>query len=179
MPLPLRPRKRDTCMHYHPRSTLMPVCRCLLVIALLLAGCRDFSLDADGDPRTPHGSETLVASLNVPFEIGFGQEVILDDTGLRVEFSLLTEDSRCTLQVQCVQAGRAGVILTVHDQQEVRYQLVAFIPGLVATPYRVNDIIQFHDLRFRLLRVNPYPEEGRPVRESEYSVLLEVEPNGF
>ena len=151
----------------------------ILIAFLLLTGCRDFSVDADGDPRTPNGSEQQIAELNVPFEVEFGERVILDDTGLRVEFSLLAEESRCASQVQCVQAGRAGVVLTVHDQQDVRYQLVAYIPGLVTTPYRVNDIIQFQDLRFRLLRVSPYPEEGQPIRETEYSVLLEVEPNGF
>lgn len=151
----------------------------ILIIALLLAGCRDFSLDADGNPNTPNGSETLVAALNVPFELDFGQQVILDDTGLQLEFSLLAEESRCAAQVQCVQAGRAVVVLTVEDEQHVRNQLVAFIPGLVATPYRFNDIIQFEDLRFRLLRVNPYPREGQPIRESEYSILMEVEPNGF
>lgn len=157
----------------------MPFRFSILIVALLLAGCRDFSVDADGDPGTPNGSERQVAKLNVPFEVEFGEQVILDETGLRIEFSLLAEESRCAAQVQCVQAGRAGVVLTVHDHQDVRYQLVAYIPGLVATPYRFNDIIQFQDLRFRLLRVNPYPQEGHPVRESEYSVLLEVEPNGF
>lgn len=151
----------------------------ILLCALLMTGCRDFSLDADGNPNTPNGSETQVASLNVPFELEFGQQVILDDTGLQLEFSLLAEESRCAAEVQCVQAGRAVVVLTVQDEQNVRNQLVAFIPGLVATPYRFNDIIQFQDLRFRLLRVNPYPQEGQPVRESEYSILMEVEPNGL
>ena len=179
MTLRMAPEKDVICTRIQSARTVMALRLSILLFALLLAGCRDFSLDADGNPRSPDGSESYVASLNVPFEIEFGQQVVLDETGLTVEFSLLAEESRCANRTECIQAGRAVVVLTVHDQQDVRYQLVAYIPGLVATPYRLNDIIQFQDLRFRLLRVNPYPENGQPIRETDYSVLLEVEPNGF
>lgn len=147
----------------------------MLTASLLLAGCRDFSLDADGGGAS-HFEGDGIASLQVPFELDFGQRVVLDDTDFTVEFSMVTEDSRCASNVECIQAGRAGVLLTVTDAQFVRYQLVAYIPGLVATPYEVNDIIQFQGYRFRLLRVNPYPVEGADRDMAAYKVLLVVEP---
>ena len=144
---------------------------------LLLAGCRDFGVDTNGTGESGIEGD-LLASLAIPFELKFGQRAIIDGTDFTVEFSLVTEDNRCLFSVQCVQAGRAGVLLTVTDAQFVRYQLVAYIPGLVATPYTVNDIIQFQGYRFRLLRVDPYPEEGQQRDVSDYSILLDVEPVG-
>ena len=142
--------------------------------SLLLVGCRDFAVDSDGEGNAQFAGD-LVASLEVPFEMQFGQRVILDDTPFTVEFSLVTEDNRCSLNVDCIHAGRATVLLTVTDAQSVNYQLVAHIPGLVPTPYNFNDIIQFQGYRFRLLRVNPYPIEGEHPDMAEYSIMLEVE----
>lgn len=145
------------------------------IALLLVTGCRDFGVDSDGDEASNMAGDG-VATLNEPFELQFGQRVILNDTDLTVEFSLVTEDNRCTDSVECIQAGRAGVLLTVTDSQFVRYQLVAYMPGLVATPYQNNDIIQFQGFRFRLLQVDPYPVEGADRDVSEYSVLLVIEP---
>lgn len=156
----------------------MRIASFILVVTLALTGCRDFAVDENGDGAVPGGSDQLVALLSEPFELSFGQSVELDDTGLQVEFSQLVEDNRCASDVDCIQAGRAGVVLSVVDGQ-TRYQLVAFIPGLVATPYRFNEIIQFQDFRFQLLRVNPYPESGKLIPDQEYKVLLEVEPVGL
>lgn len=144
---------------------------------LLLMGCRDFAVDAD-DNGNANIEGDKVATLGIPFQMTFGQRAFIDGTEFTVEFTLVTEDNRCLRTVQCVQAGRAGVLLTVTDAQFVRYQLVAHIPGLVATPYTVNDIIQFQGYRFRLLDVAPYPAEGQERDMSDYSVLLEVEPVG-
>lgn len=147
----------------------------LMAVILLLAGCRDFGVDPDGN-ETAGIQGDVVASLDVPFELSFGQRASIDDTPFSVEFTMVIEDNRCLQNVDCIQAGRAGVLLTVTDAQHTRYQLAAFIPGLVATPYTFNDIIQFQGYRFRLLRVNPYPQEGQQRDVAEYAVLLEVEP---
>lgn len=167
--------------HGRPVSRSLQVTRlqnhilALLLAPLLLVGCRDFALDADGDQASnPEGDG--IASLEVPFQLVYGQRVFLDDTEFTIEFSMVTEDNRCSDEVECVRAGRAGVLLTVTDAQFVRYQLVAHIPGLVATPYVNNDIIQFQGYRFRLLEVNPYPQDGVSRDVADYSVWVVVEP---
>ncbi len=119
-----------------------------------------------------------MVSMDTPFEISYGQRVILEDSGHTITFSGLTEDNRCLWTAQCVQAGRAGIILTVTDGQSGSSQLVVYIPGLVITPYTVNDIIQFGAYRFQLLQVNPYPEENRDHTLSDYVIMLQVEPLG-
>jgi len=145
------------------------------VTALLLTGCRDFSVD-DGGSENGIEDGTKFAQVGVPFELALGQEARLGETGLRMEFSMVTEETRCAINVQCISPGRAGILLTVLDEQFVRYQLVAFIPGLVATPYVNNDVIQFNDLRFRLLDVSPYPEDGVPRNASIYRIQMQVDP---
>ncbi len=146
-----------------------------LASLLMLTGCRDFGVDPEGEGGSNFQGDG-VATLTVPFELIFGQRAVIDETDLTIEFTMVIEDNRCPDGVDCIQAGRAGVLLTVTDVQNVRYQLVAFIPGLVATPYQNNDIIQFQGLRFRLLEVSPYPLQGEDVDVSNYSVTLEVEP---
>ena len=156
-------------------SRFRPYILLALTGTLLFAGCRDFALDSNGgDASSLEGDG--VATLSVPFELNFGQRVILDAIDFTVEFTMVTEDNRCADQVDCVQAGRAGVLLSVTDAQSVRYQLVAYIPGLVATPYEYNDIIQFQGYRFRLLQVDPYPVSGVDRKMDSYKVLLIVEP---
>ena len=139
------------------------------------AGCRDLSLNQEGDD--PAISEDVkVVSISSPFEIGYGQRVILEDSGYTLTFSGLTEDNRCLWTAQCVQAGRAGIVLTITDDRSGPSQLVVYIPGLVITPYTVNDIVQYGAYRFQLLQVNPYPEENRDHTLSDYSIMLHVEP---
>ena len=141
------------------------------------AGCRDLSLDQEEDDPA-FSMDVQVVSMDTPFEIGYGQRVILEDSGYTITFSGLTEDNRCLWTAQCIQAGRAGIVLTVADGQSGSSQLVAYIPGLVITPYTVNDIIQFGTYRFQLLQVNPYPEENREHSLSDYVIMLQVEPLG-
>lgn len=147
----------------------------ILLAGLLFSGCRDYAFDPDGSESGMQNG-LPVAFSGVPFELTFGQRVALDGTGLDVEFSNVSEDSRCASDVDCEQAGRAGIVLTVTDSQNVRYQVIAHIPGLVATPYTVNDLIQFYDFRFQLLQVNPYPLDGVSRDVSDYSVLLLFDP---
>ena len=144
---------------------------------LLLSGCqRDFAVDPEGGPGSRRDDSIGVVQQGIPFEIGVGKTVLLDDSELTIEFSLVTEDSRCASNVQCVVPGRAGVLLTVTDQQNVKYQIITHIPGLVSTPYRLNDIIQFQNQRFRLLRLNPYPKVGNPTDFDDYLALIEIDP---
>ena len=145
-----------------------------LVAGLLVSGCRDYAFDPDGS-ASPTRNGLVIAPVGIPFEVAYGQSVALEGTELAIEFSYVAEDNRCASNVDCVQAGRAGVVLTLTDSQNVRYQLVAHIPGLVATPYQVNDLIQFDGLRFQLLEVSPYPLNGVEREVKDYAVLLLVD----
>ena len=52
-------------------------------------------------------------ALGESFTVGVGQSVTVSGPGLTVTFAALVEDSRCPIGVQCIQAGRAVISLTV------------------------------------------------------------------
>jgi len=158
---------------YTVQGTRLLLGAATLLCMLAAAGCRDFSVD-HGPPGGTSADRVVAAG--TPFELGYGQRVIVDGADLAIEFTTVMEDDRCLRTVQCVQAGRAGILLTIIDNQSERSQIVVQIPGLVATPYVVNDIIQFNGYRYQLLQVDPYPEENTERRASAYSILLAVEP---
>ena len=147
----------------------------LPMLICLLAGCRDYGVDSNPDGSQATGKNEIEVQPNVPFELALGGKALLEGTDLRIEFSFVNEDSRCASNVTCTHAGRAIILLTIADGQFDPHQLVAHIPGLVATPYRLNDIIQFENYRYRLLRLNPYPIDGVTVRDSDYRALIDVE----
>ncbi len=141
----------------------------------LLTGCRDYGVDSNPDGSPAPGQKEIDVQPNVPFELVLGGTARLEGTDLQIEFSFVNEDSRCASNVTCIHAGRAIILLTITDGQFARHQLVAHIPGLVATPYRLNDIIQFDNHRYRLLRLNPYPVDGVPIDDSDYRALIDIE----
>jgi hypothetical protein len=146
----------------------------LILIVVGTAGCRDFSLNDSGENASP-GNKQLEIGFDQQVEMAIGDVVSLAGTGLDITFSLVTEDSRCPLDVQCIQPGKAGILLTVVDANLQRTQLIMLIPGLVATPYRLNSIIQHKGQRFKLLRLDPYPVEGSGTRAQDYRALIVVE----
>jgi hypothetical protein len=82
--------------------TLLPL------LSLLLLACA-------GSPGQP-GAQTPVAPSTVlgqPLQLAIGQPVTIVETGLRVGFLGVPEDSRCPSGVQCVWAGRVTVELEV------------------------------------------------------------------
>ncbi len=150
-------------------SILIPTLICLL------AGCRDYGVDSNSGPGQTPGQKDIEVQPDVPFELPLGGTARLQGTDLQIEFTFVNEDSRCASNVTCIHAGRAIILLTITDGQFARHQLVAHIPGLVATPYRLNDIIQFDNHRYRLLRLNPYPVDGVSVDDSDYRALIDIE----
>lgn len=64
-------------------------------------------------PAEPGDAGVLGATLGQPFELAMGQTALIPETGLRVTFQKVLEDSRCPAQVSCVWAGRVTVELEV------------------------------------------------------------------
>lgn len=150
----------------------------LLALALSLSACRDFSVTPDGDPSNrdaePH---EFTVTTSDPFELKLGDTAFLEGTELSMTFSNLLMESRCPANVVCIQAGEAEILLEVAVGNSGSFQVVANIPGLVPTPHRFNNIIQFEGLRFQLLQLTPYPVDGGQAPNSqEYSALISLTP---
>src|SRR5438270_602256 len=50
-------------------------------------------------------------ALNQEFEIKVGQQVLVENEGLKINFQVVAEDSRCPVNVKCVWTGNAKVVL--------------------------------------------------------------------
>lgn len=61
-------------------------------------------------------TEPGTGSLDREFGVREGEQVVVDDGRLTVGFQDVTEDSRCPVDVQCVRAGEAVVVLRLSEE---------------------------------------------------------------
>ena len=124
------------------------------------------------------GNELVNASLNVPFELTVGQRATVEPEELSsflpwVEFVSVEEDSRCPLDVVCVQPGRAKVNIQARfDAQDTSIQELTLEVGSVdAASDRVSGASGVYLIKASVL--DPYPRTL--VQEAtEYILTLNV-----
>jgi hypothetical protein len=133
----------------------------LAILAGASVGCGS-PADATGDVSS--------SVLEAPIElmIGYGDEVAVNGTVVRLAFGQVLSDSRCPVDVQCVWAGNAEVELGIRA-------------GMGPTmPFRLNTnlIPRSADklgLRITLLELKPVPRAGTAIKPEDYSVRVKVE----
>ena len=109
--------------------------------------------------------------------MALGDIAHVEGTTLAFEFSLLLSESRCPSNVQCIHPGDAEVLFEVTNGGNGGFQLVAHIPGLVRTPYEINNVIQVHELRFQLQSLSPYPvDAGEIITDTDYRAMISLTP---
>jgi hypothetical protein len=102
-----------------------------------------------------------------PFDLPVGHAAELPD-GLRIKFDRVTADSRCPLDVLCVTAGDATVVLSASRDGgvPVPLELHTMTPGGSQVSY-ANHTIQ-------LMALQPYPRSDRQPRSVDYVATLAV-----
>ncbi len=148
----------------------------LMVCALTsVVGCRDFTVNQDGENRNEQGRREFTVSTGKPFEMNQGDLVHVEGTNFVIEFRFVLSDSRCPSNVVCIHPGDAEILLEIKNGDDGDFQIQAHIPGLVPTPYTTNNVIQFEGYRFQLLRLSPYPVNGTDEhKETDYTALLSI-----
>ena len=125
------------------------------------------------------GNELVNASLNVPFELTVGQRATVEpeEPWLSflpwVEFVSVQEDSRCPLDVVCIQAGRAKVNIEARfDAQDASIQELTLEVGSVdAASGRVSGASGVYLIKASVLDPSP----GTLIQEApEYILTLYV-----
>lgn len=116
----------------------------------------------------PSPSRTNVA-LGEEFDLRLGQTAVVGETGLRIRFADVAEDSRCAEDVVCVWAGNARVVLQIDEGtpsgREVAVNSTLDPRSVVVGSYRVRYI----DLR-------PAPRAETMIEKRRYVVRLVVTP---
>ena len=122
-------------------------------MAIALAGC-----------ESP--SEPTSFRLVEPFEIRPGDTAIVE-LSLRIKFESVTADSRCPIDVTCIQAGDAVVKLSISAvDQPVETHDVHTNPMFSDALYQAFVI--------RLQALTPFPRSDRPVAPADYVARLIV-----
>jgi hypothetical protein len=117
----------------------------------------------------------VAATLGSPFQLKTGETASLDEQGPVVEFVEVVEDSRCALDVVCIQAGRARVLLRVSSPGDV---LGFGTPELTLEAGLVNPEAGavtgvFDEYRFELSVLDPYPRTTAP-QPPDYTATIVV-----
>jgi hypothetical protein len=104
------------------------------------------------------------------FSLATGESASIPEINLRVRFLGVPADSRCPLDVLCITAGDATVLLKV-----------APLNGDAQTDTLHTDsdphFVQVARAELRLVRLDPYPRAARPTAPGEYVVTLVTHPS--
>lgn len=130
--------------------------RRLLLASLLASAC--------GTAPVQPGPPT--AKLDAEFELRLGQAVRVGPEALHVGFTAVVSDSRCPVDVQCIQAGEAVLGLGVGRPNEaVRVEL--------RTPGRGSSA-EVLGHRVSAVRLSPLPRSTVEIAPSDYALTLVV-----
>lgn len=115
------------------------------------------TLSIEGAPRLRAGSD--FAEPGEPFTLGPGYTAVIGQDILRLHFDEVLEDSRCPLDVECVQAGQVQIAVTAASggQRSTSYVLGGQTDqgGALVEPAAIT-----HELfTVTLLAVEPYPAQ--------------------
>lgn len=127
------------------------------IVAVLLVGC--------GVSLATQPTERPQAA---PFSVAVGTTVHVLGTDLTIELARVTQDSRCPVEVNCVSAGDAAVVLFVRDRRaearDVTLHTRLTPREVVAGTWRVH-----------LVDLAPQPSLERPLAQKDYVATLRVD----
>ncbi len=111
--------------------------------------------------------QKTVFTPGTPFMLKFGEVASTTDKSISVALAAIKEDSRCPKEVNCIQAGRAVVELSVMEGKETAVlQLVlegsgAASPGKSAGSYT-----------YSLQKLDPWPVADKKTAPADYVATL-------
>lgn len=95
----------------------------------------------------------------------------ISESGLRLTFKSLIEDSRCPEDVNCITAGKVVVVVNFFsddaDQWDGTFTMDIDHPELASQIYG--------DYKYTLIEVSPHPNTNNVVTEKDYVILIMIE----
>jgi hypothetical protein len=139
----------------------------LFLLLLVLSGCSLFELNSSS-PEDPTANDLV--------ELDEGETSTLPSFNAALTFNRKTEDSRCPIDVTCVWAGEATVLLTLTVEGQAPASFSITTPQapdqtVDEEGFPVKDTLDF---RFTLLDLSPYPD-SRILNPGPSVVTLRVE----
>lgn len=122
----------------------------LLAGLLILAGC---------------SSLPTITTLPATYTFKFGKDVHVVDPDAVIRFAEVIQDSRCPVDVQCVQAGSATLRFSLVEPDKDLFTVILETGG---QPYSIEG------LTFRLISVDPQPHSGQFLDPTKYTATVEI-----
>jgi len=113
---------------------------------------------------------TDIAELNLPFKLALGKTATISSTDLQLQFSDVTEDSRCPTGLACIWPGQAGVVIDVIRAGK------DFEKITLTSPNSYPIIHELSGYKLELLGVQPYPVFDTAIKKQDYRLILRVIP---
>jgi len=151
----------------------------VLIIVLLLGGYGLYKWNANNTSTPPNGEDNVTDEnpsindqdrvvLGTPFTLGVGESKWADD--IQITFKELRQDSRCPVDVQCIQAGSVTVLLEV-GEQDVPLEL----PGSST----IANAAAFRSYTVTLVSVEPQEKRSTvDIPKNSYKATLRVDSHG-
>ena len=107
------------------------------------------------------------ASVGEEFALAPGTSTSIAGTMMRVRFDAVANDSRCPIDVSCIQAGNAVVVIAVIDETgSSRYEL--------ATNEASRKSVTHRDVRLEIIELEPHPRSSQPTDPAAYRATFKV-----
>ena len=106
-------------------------------------------------------------SLDKEFSLGVGESAIISQHGITIKFKWVDDDSRCPMDVLCIWAGNAVVVLELKEsnRNEQSIKLNTFLNP---------KSIEYSDLIIELKELTPYPKSSEKISADDYVAKLIV-----
>jgi hypothetical protein len=104
--------------------------------------------------------------LETPFALGVGEQTAIAGTGLIIEFTGVTGDSRCPADAVCIQGGDAIVHIRVSGDGGADYEL--------HTGDMSKATVAHARYWISLVELQPYPFSSSPIDADDYRATLTV-----
>ena len=106
------------------------------------------------------------------YKLEMGHSLTID--GISFHFESVASDSRCPIDVICIQAGEALVNVKISkEREEVSKTVLTFTP----TVFMPSNIYKDENLIISAVDLSPYPIAGRDIDLMAYVLKLSIEKN--
>lgn len=119
----------------------------------------------DGRAAQTDGTQAGGAQVVETLKVSVGRQVADAGRRLRIAFVAVREDSRCPVDVQCIQAGNARIRLRLNHARE-RTRVIEL--NTDAEPREVT----YANYTIKLMNLAPRPVADRPTRPRAYVATL-------
>ncbi len=112
-------------------------------------------------------ADNITAALGQEFTLPAGRTAVINNEDLSLKFIEVLGDSRCAKGVVCVWAGEAQCRIYIQYMGSLA-EMVLVQPGgdVFGEDFFIN-----YKFKFKL---EPYPEEGKPIAASDYKLVMTV-----